>query len=332
MLEPTTTRESYRPAKPSQRGFTLIELLVVIAIIALLAALLLPALYRAKQSAYAAVCQGNLHQWGLGLRMYVDDLGGYPANTFDGYDLPYGFSNLWFQRLEPYTRAKWPHWNEADQQYEPVESAAICPAYSHLSLPPVYEGPGNPGLHLGSYGYNIGGGSAALTVNGTSDPQADPTMGEQGLGLARTVLAGDWGCLHMRPVTDAEIADSSGMIAIGDANLIRAFYGDATPAGRGVGGFFDQSVAPFALSDASILVAGAPALRHLNQSLGPVSLDGRLTRERHGGRFNMLFCDGHVSLLSAPSLFDWRRDSVLRQWNRDHQPHRGSGNDYGLTP
>src|SRR6476646_9540668 len=116
-----------------RRAFTLIELLVVIAIIAILASLLLPAIARARQHAYAATCLNNLKQWGVATHLFAGDNDDYLPQ--DGGPNGDSVNHGWYidlpQTLRIPTYAEMP-WG-TNPAVEPEKSIWICPSNNKRS-------------------------------------------------------------------------------------------------------------------------------------------------------------------------------------------------------
>ncbi len=110
-------------------GFTLVELLVVIAVIAILAAMLVPVLSKAKTKAHTAKCASNMKQWGVATFIYLEDFNDRLPLFGDQSALT---TTFWFAKLAPYV---------AKREQEGIETEAYryelrrCPGGSFGPAP-----------------------------------------------------------------------------------------------------------------------------------------------------------------------------------------------------
>jgi prepilin-type N-terminal cleavage/methylation domain-containing protein/prepilin-type processing-associated H-X9-DG protein len=217
-------------------AFTLIELLVVIAIIAILAALLLPVLSRAKAAAWRAQCTSNLHQITLGMGMYTTDFRRFPPYSDNrGQDTLEGDrSSYWDARMLPYVSGN--------------IGAFLCPGLQQ----PYRNSTSNwnydlyiEGAHLGpnlSYGLN------AIGV-GYADPDTPKVRslglsddGPNGLGVA----VGQLQSVVLAPADMIAVADYDifplGNFGASFALYFESFTGKHHPGGVAVVSFCDGHV------------------------------------------------------------------------------------------
>lgn len=176
---------------------------------------------------------------------------------------------------------------------------AVCPGYARLPHP--FYGLFEEDFVAGSYGYN---GDETGLVRGP------------GVGLLHMER-----CVSPDPrVKESDVVSPSGMIAIGDALLsVNAASQIPTPSSqRWTTGNYELNPDIANGVGGVQLMLGLVSGPYLNSTLVN---DLPLIKRRHGGRFNVLFCDGHVEGLAVGRLFDYRQPQVRRLWYCDNQPH-----------
>lgn len=275
-------------------GFTLIELLVVIAIIAVLAGLLLPALSRAKQAGYSVVCRNNLHQWGIAQRLYLGEYGGFPP--YELSDGTISSQSRWHSRMAKclgIPDLPWlyrPRLGENEQR-----GIQVCPALLQ-STRLLQNGGLNHGL--GSYGYNTHGiklQQLGLGGQMTQFSFTSPTAPE-----------------NLRLIRENEVVKPSDMIAIGDAIV---GWGSVGFADRNAGWAYDALV-----PSSSEMTGVLGIMNHGPYAAADIEAIRAVVKRRHGGKWNILFCDGHLENLTTPALFDVRNPSIRIRWNNNNLP------------